>query len=121
MLFGGRWGAAGGASARDTGLDGAVGGVQPRGEGVGARCRARGGGRGRPAYFYNEKKKCWYVGKVTKVMKRADYTFELYYADEYCKAINTIDPSLYNSLRPWATRSRRRGAGAHSRRRPRQM
>ena len=38
------------------------------------------------------------AGKVTKVMKKADHTFELYYADEGCKAVNTIDPDLHNSL-----------------------
>ena len=39
----GRWGAPGGASARETARSGAVGGVQPRGEGAGVRRRTHGG------------------------------------------------------------------------------
>ena len=69
------------SAARDTGRGGAVGGVRPRGEGAGARRRARGGGRERPGELghCNERARpvclfiSWWISGPTYSLPHTEY------------------------------------------------
>ena len=118
----GRWGDAAGTSARETARGGAGGELQPRGEGAGRRRSAvpRGPDEQHDFPVFSLKKK-YIFSPETKTLYQVCMCVPTAHSARASQRWLPLPAIKLGATRSWATRSRRRGAGAHSRGRPRPL